>query len=84
MHLSQMLSQYLDIYISNTTYFFYSQNKDRLIENSMKLLIEIISLIIRGSITKGILQVAIFAPTSLYTDQVNCPRLGVYCENALT
>ena len=84
---AKILKSFLDLFLSNApsnSYYSYQpviiKMNDKITENHLIPLLDIISLIIRGCATTGIQRIQSFAPTSVLIDQKYCPLLDSSVE----
>ena len=83
---NKILKSFMDIFLSNApsnSYYSYQpvviKMNDKITENHLIPLLDIISLIIRGCLTSGIQRLQQFPPTSL-SDKNHCPILDPAIE----
>jgi len=86
---TKILKKFMDIFLTNApsnSYYSYQpvviKMNDKITENHLIPLLDIISLIIRGCLTTGIQRLQLFAPTSIFSDKNYCPMLDSAIEEA--
>lgn len=85
---AKILKNFMEIFLTNApsnSYYSYQpvviKMNDKITENHLIPLLDIISLIIRGCLTNGIQRLQTLAPTSLLLDKTYCPMVDPAIED---